>query len=142
MISTQAAYGAALQAQAATQPTTPDSSGAFSQGPLNQAFYPAPTRIPVVPAQSPVMTVPTMPQGTPLSMPSIVGTATTMLPPFQSGLQPSDLLHPLPSIVNTEPTVMTSPCANTIEQWVSDNPMLAVLGLGALAYFVLGGHKR
>lgn len=139
MISTQAAYGAALQAQAATQPTTPDQGSAiYSQGPLNQSFIPAQTRGPVIPAQAPVMIVPTMPQGTPLSMPSVVGTATTLLPPSQSALQPSDLLHPLPSIVNTAPTVIQNPCAGTIEQWVSDNPILAMAGLGILAYMVLG----
>lgn len=145
MISNYAGYGAAAQAMYANQPVIPDT--AASNNPsgvptiyrtLDQSFVQADTRKPVIPAQAPVMIQPTMPQGTPLSMPSLVSTATTYLPPSNGGLQPSDLLHPLPSIVNTQPVTVQSPCANTFSQWVSDNPMLALLGLGALAYFTLG----
>lgn len=146
MISNYAGYSAPAQAVLANQPVVPDVA-ANTGGPagvptiyrtLDQSFVQANTRKPVIPAQAPVMIDSSMPQGTPLSMPSLVNTATSYLPPNNGGLQPSDLLHPLPSIVNTQPVVMQSPCANTFSQWVSDNPMLALLGLGALAYFTLG----
>lgn len=144
MISNGAAYGAAIQAQVAGQPTLPDQGqsqayGAITALPTNYGtFTPATTRAPVIPANSPVIIQPTMPQGTPLSMPSVVATATTYLPANNGGLQPSDLLHPLPSIVNTAPVQVPAPCSNSIEQWVSANPMLAVIGLGALAWYVFG----
>lgn len=146
MISNSAAYGAALQAQAAGQPVVLDQGRAYgavtalpsAYRTLDQSFTQTTSRRPVLPAQAPVMIDAGMPQGTPLSMPSVVATATTYLPSSNSGLQPSDLLHPLPSIVNTAPVVMQSPCADSFSQWVSDNPMLALIGLGALAYFTLG----
>ncbi len=139
MISNGAAYGAGVQAMVAGQPTTPDPGLAYGAvTPLNYSFTPANTRAPVIPANSPVIIQPTMPQGTPLSMPSVVATATSYLPANNGGLQPSDLLHPMPSIVSTAPVQVPAPCSNSIEQWVSDNPMLAVIGLGALAWYVLG----
>jgi hypothetical protein len=141
MISTQAAYGAGVLAQTANQPTIPDPGLAYGAiTPLDYSFMSAATRAPILPAQAPVAVDQSMPQFTPLSMPSVVRTATTVIPP-SNGLHPGDLLHPLPSIVNTAPVQMQSPCANTFEQWVTDNPMLALLGLGALAYFTLG-RKR
>jgi hypothetical protein len=83
-----------------------------------------------------------MPQVTPMNMSSVVATATTVLPPPGQGLQPSDLLHPLPSIVNTAPVSVANPCASTFEQWVSDNPVLALAGLGLLAYHLLARKTR
>jgi len=141
MISWNAGYGAGQQAQFASMPVTPDLSTVPTSpsGPKAAfAFMPAGTAAPIIPAQAPVIINSNMPQATPLSMPSVVATATTVLPPPGQGLQPSDLLHPLPSIVNTAPVTVSNPCASTFEQWVSDNPMLALLGLGALAYALLG----
>ena len=84
-----------------------------------------------------------VPNGTTLIMPSIVGAATSTLPPNGSGpgstgLTPVDLLHPLPSIVNTQPVQAPVQCANPVNQWVNDNPLLAVGVLLGAAYLLLG----
>jgi len=109
---------------------------------MEYGFINTGTRYPVLPAKCPVSIDPNMPQITTMSMPSVVGTATTVLPPSNGGLQPSDLLHQMPSIVNTAPVEIPPPCANSFSQWVNDNPMLALIGLGALAYFTLGMGKK
>lgn len=92
------------------------------------------------PAQVPVVQVinnPSMPSATQMTMPSVVGTSTTVLPPASRsfGLTPRNLLNPLPSIVNTQPAVMPQSCGG-VGGWVGDNPLLAALGLVALFFAV------
>jgi hypothetical protein len=65
-----------------------------------------------------------------------------------SALQPGDLLRDLPTIVNTAPVDMRTPreravqdglCSTSnINTWITDNPMIAALGLAALGFYVFG----
>lgn len=83
-----------------------------------------------------------MPQSTTMQLPTITGTAqaqgaaTGSSGGIVQGLSPVDLLHPLPSIVNTDPTVVPGVACDSISQWVSDNPLYAIGLLGVLAWFV------
>lgn len=134
MISFGAGYNSGAEAAFANSPMP---LGTSQGGPV-QTFMPAGTAAQIAPTGSPMSVPVSMPQLTPMSMPSVVGTAVATTPSQAPTLQPQDLLHPLPSIVNTTPVQIPSPCANTVEQWVSDNPFLAVCALGVFAYVVLG----
>jgi hypothetical protein len=48
----------------------------------------------------------------------------------------------MPSIIDTTPAVIAQPCADVMSSWVNDNPLLALLGLGALALLVTSGGRN
>lgn len=83
-----------------------------------------------------------MPQSTTMTLPTITDTANAQGAPIGStggvvqGLSPVDLLKPMPSIVDTTPTVVPGVACDSIGQWISDNPLYALGALGLLAWFV------
>ncbi len=80
-----------------------------------------------------------MPQSTKAAMPTIAQTATATQPAPQPALTPQDLNQKMPSIVNTSPAVMPqATCPDSFAAWVSSNPLIAAVGLAALAYAVFG----
>lgn len=99
----------------------------------------------VVPSQN-VMPEPTkmpLPQATTAVMPSMSTTANATQANQQSQLQPTDLLKPMPSIVQSAPVVMDAEAAGLgggFCQWVNDNPLLAG-GLLVGAYFLIAHRK-
>ena len=59
----------------------------------------------------------------------------------QPGLTPASLLNPMPSITNSVPTVVGPDCTG-INQWINDNPLMAVGILAGLAFLMLGGKGK
>jgi hypothetical protein len=88
-----------------------------------------------------------MPEATTMALPSITGTAQAAGAPIGNtggivqNLSPVDLLKPMPSIVDTSPTVVPGVACDSISQWVNDNPMLAIGALALLAMFIYHGKK-
>jgi hypothetical protein len=80
-----------------------------------------------------------MPQSTAAAMPTMTNTATATQPAPQPALTPQDLNQKMPSIVNTSPAVIPqATCPDSFAAWISGNPLVAAIGLAALAYVVLG----
>lgn len=83
-----------------------------------------------------------MPESTTMMLPTITGTAqaqgatTGSSGGIVQNLSPVDLLKPMPSIVNTDPTVVPGVACDSISQWVNQNPLFALGALGLLAWFV------
>jgi hypothetical protein len=76
-----------------------------------------------------------MPHATLATLPTIITpTNDTRL------FSPNSLLNPLPQIV-PGPTSSPEQTCNPLTQWVSDNPLLAAIGLGALAFWALGSKR-
>lgn len=93
------------------------------------------TYIPTTPDPT-VIPDPTLPQPTSMTMPGMVMTAQLTSPDTMgnaTGMIPSDLLKPLPSIVDNQP-VQVAQC-NSFAQWVDQNPLLAGGILLGLAFF-------
>lgn len=91
--------------------------------------------------QNPLCGQTTVPSSTKALLPSMVHTARMTL--FPGGvLTPQDLVQPMPSIIDSNPTDITpaAPC-NPVSQWVQGNPFMAVGVLLLLAYAVGGHHK-
>jgi hypothetical protein len=82
-----------------------------------------------------------VPQNVTMTMPTITGTANVTIPAPQPGLQPSDLLRPLPSIVSTAPVNVSAPCS-AVSDWVGRNPLLGVGILAGLAWLVFGKKEN
>ena len=89
-----------------------------------------------------------MPSATTATMPTVTGTANAVLGTNgQVGngpvaITPAWLNQRLPSIVNPAPLDMGVPgCGGGVSGWVGDNPVLALVGLAALAYAVWGRGK-
>lgn len=85
-----------------------------------------------------------MPSATTASMPTMTGTANAAMgtngnvgttPP---AITPQYLNQRLPSIVNPAPAVIPQDCQSGFAGWVSENPVIAVAGLAALAFMVWG----
>ena len=81
-----------------------------------------------------------MPVSTTATMPSMTATSQLLTASPQPGLTPSSLLNPMPSITNSTPQVV-GPTCSPINQWINDNPLLAV-GLLAGLFFMLGGKEH
>jgi hypothetical protein len=85
-----------------------------------------------------------MPESTTMMLPSITGTAqaagatTGSSGGIVQNLSPVDLLKPMPSIVDTAPTVVPGVACDGISQWVNNNPLFAIGALALLAWFVYG----
>jgi len=89
---------------------------------------------PVYPTASPIPTPSaTLPSATTAPMPSIIATAPVVAP--MPVITVPIMQQRMPQIVNTTPAVLTqASCDNSFAQWVSDNPLLALAGLAAVAY--------
>ena len=90
----------------------------------------------VQPVQSPVIPQQLMPAPTTMTMPGMVDTANLMSENPKPTLTPQDLLHPLPTIVDNQPTSVAQ--CNSFSQWVDQNPMFAGAMLLGLAFIVFG----
>ena len=90
----------------------------------------------VIPTESPVIPQAVMPAPTTLSMPGMVTTAQLASPNPQPSLTPQDLIKPLPSIVDNQPTQLAQ--CNSFSEWVDQNPVLAGGILLALAWLTFG----
>jgi hypothetical protein len=88
-----------------------------------------PTELPVIPSQ-------VMPAPTTMTMPGMVATAQVMGPNPKPDLTPQDLIKPLPTIVDNQPTQIAQ--CNSFSEWLDQNPMLAGGLLLGLAWFVFG----
>jgi hypothetical protein len=98
----------------------------------------------VLPALSP------MPSATTATMPTVTGTANAFMNRGGRGqrggntphaITPQYLNQRLPSIVNPAPMDMGGNCQAGFGAWVGENPVLAGLGLVALAWMVWGRGK-
>lgn len=90
----------------------------------------------IQPVQSPAIPKQLMPVPTTMTMPGMVDTANLTSENPKPTLTPQDLLHPLPSIVDNQPTSVAQ--CNSFSQWVDQNPMLAGGLLLGLAFVVFG----
>ena len=90
----------------------------------------------VQPVQSPVIPQQLMPAPTTMTMPGMVTTANLTSENPKPTLTPQDLLHPLPTIVDNQPTSVAQ--CNSFSQWVDQNPMFAGAMLLGLAFIVFG----
>lgn len=90
----------------------------------------------VQPVQSPTIPQAVMPAPTTMAMPGMVTTAQLTTENPQPGLTPQDLIKPLPTIVDNQPTQVAQ--CNSFSGWVDQNPMLAGGILLALAWFTFG----
>lgn len=87
--------------------------------------------------ESPVIISPQqLPAPTTMTMPGMVATAQLTSPGVNtSGLTPLDLIRPLPSIVDNQPTQLAN--CNSFSEWVDQNPLLAagiLLGLAWMTF--------
>ena len=90
----------------------------------------------VIPTESPVIPQAVMPAPTTMSMPGMVTTAQLTSPNPQPNLTPQDLIKPLPTIVDNQPTQIAQ--CNSFSEWVDQNPLLAGGMLLALAWLTFG----
>ena len=90
----------------------------------------------VQPVESPTIPSQLMPAPTTMTMPGMVTTAQLTSERPQPDLTPRDLLRPLPTIVDNQPTSVAQ--CNSFSEWVDQNPFLAGGMLLALAWFTLG----
>lgn len=90
----------------------------------------------VQPVDSPVIPQQVMPAPTTMTMPGMTATANVTSPNPKPDLSPQDLIRPLPSIVDNQPTSVAQ--CNSFSQWVDQNPMLAGAMLLGLAFIVFG----
>ena len=90
----------------------------------------------IQPTQSPVIPSQLMPAPTTMTMPGMVTTAQVTSPNPKPDLTPQDLLKPLPTIVDNQPTSVAQ--CNSFSQWVDQNPLLAGGLLLGLAWVVFG----
>ena len=88
-----------------------------------------------------------VPQFTTQSLPSMIDTATVAnggVPVTPTALTPQSLVERLPSIIQPAPAVVNpNPSCDPLTEWVSNNQLLAALGLGVLAWaiFFTGGRS-
>ena len=87
----------------------------------------------IIPTESPVIPQSVMPAPTTMTMPGMVATAQMTSANPQPGLTPQDLIKPLPTIVDNQPTQLAQ--CNSFSDWVDQNPLLAGGMLLALAWF-------
>lgn len=102
---------------------------------------PAPLMIPPPPAQifpatQPAIPSQVLPAPTTMTMPGMTVTANMSNPNPKPDLTPQDLLHPLPTIVDNQPTKIAQ--CNSFSEWVDENPLMAGGLLLGLAWFVFG----
>ena len=90
----------------------------------------------VIPTESPVIPQAVMPAPTTMSMPGMVTTAQLTSANPQPNLTPQDLIKPLPTIVDNQPTQIAQ--CNSFSEWVDQNPLLAGGMLLALAWLTFG----
>lgn len=90
----------------------------------------------IIPTQPPVIPSQVMPVPTTMTMPGMVTTAQLTSPNPQPDLAPQDLLKPLPTIVDNQPTQLAQ--CNSFSDWVDQNPLLAGGLLLGLAWVVFG----
>ena len=81
-----------------------------------------------------------MPSATTATMPSITNTAQVVAP--MQVITPQGMQQRMPQIVSSTPMVIAPPCDNSFASWVNDNPLLAIAGLAALAYLMMGKKGR
>lgn len=100
---------------------------------------------PPAPSMAPVTTPIYVP-----SNPALLPAATTTCPPSIMGeaytgnpncLSPATLLQPMPQIVPTPQGAQTTQVCDGFTAWVSQNPMLAALGLVAGYFLITHGKK-
>lgn len=87
----------------------------------------------IQPVQSPQIPQQLMPAPTTMVMPGMTLTAQSVGPNPQPSLTPQDLLRPLPTIVDNQPTQIAQ--CNSFSEWVDANPLLAAGLLLGLAWF-------
>jgi hypothetical protein len=95
---------------------------------------------PIADAGVPVFTTRTLP-----SIIDTVQASTGGAPVTPTAMTPQSLVERLPSIIQPAPVNVAAPACDPLTQWVSDNQLLAALGLGLLAWMVLfsgHGHER
>jgi phage tail protein X len=80
-----------------------------------------------------------MPKATTLHFPDIVAASNAGLGAYAEWT-PQDFLQRLPNIVNSTPESVSPVCG--IDQWVANNQLLAVAGLGLLAWLLLKGRQQ
>lgn len=90
----------------------------------------------IIPTTPPVIPSQVMPAPTTMTMPGMVTTAQLTSPNPQPSLTPQDLIKPLPSIVDNQPTQLAQ--CNSFSEWVDQNPLLAGGLLLGLALVVFG----
>ena len=90
----------------------------------------------VQPIESPAIPQQVMPAPTTMTMPGMVTTAQVVSPNPKPTLTPQDLLRPLPTIVDNQPTSVAQ--CNSFSDWVDQNPLLAGGLLLGLAFVVFG----
>jgi hypothetical protein len=87
----------------------------------------------VVPAETPAIPSQVMPAPTTMTMPGMVTTAQMTSPNPKPSLTPQDLIRPLPSIVDNQPTQVAQ--CNSFSEWIDQNPLYAAGLLLGLAWF-------
>ena len=115
-----------------------DEAGEYSYpltNPLTQGTIVGPVGQ-VVPMESPTIPSQVMPAPTTMTMPGMVTTAQMTSANPQPSLTPQDLIKPLPTIVDNQPTQIAQ--CNSFSEWVDQNPLLAGGILLMLAWFTFG----
>ena len=88
-----------------------------------------------------------VPQFTTQALPSMIDSAAVAnggVPVTPTALTPQSLVERLPSIIQPAPTTVNpNPPCDPLTEWVSNNQLLAALGLGVLAWaiFFTGGRN-
>jgi hypothetical protein len=115
-----------------------DEAGEYTY-PLTTALPPSQIIGPVgqvTPAVPPVIPQAVMPAPTTMSMPGMVTTAQLTSQNPQPNLTPQDLIKPLPTIVDNQPTQIAQ--CNSFSEWVDQNPLLAGGLLLGFAWVMFG----
>lgn len=115
---------------------TPDTPYTSTAGGYMTPFTPIQQIVPVFAPQIPQQL---MPAPTTMTMPGMVNTAQLTSPDTTGAgtqLTPQNLLKPLPTIVDNQPTRIAQ--CNSFSEWVDQNPLLAGGILLALAWFTFG----
>lgn len=117
------------------------------------SYLPAPTAAPVsfppggnMQSVSSPMADAGVPQFTTQQLPSMTETAQAVTgnqPVTPPALTPQSLVERLPSIIQPAPAIMPTPSCDPLTAWVSQNQLLAALGLGVIAWalFFAGGKE-